>query len=129
MQTQSKNGRGKKSSKKSASGGTSSAAAGVAGADILDVVKGGLSGIHNIADVKERVDMARGMIETTIQEKPIQTLGAALGIGIGIGILLRRGMVGAIVAAAASMAVRRFAAMSIGAGILGDDDDGDDESN
>lgn len=127
MQTQSKNGRGKKTSKKSAGG----ASPVTAGPDIIDVVKGGLSGIHNLSDVKERVDMARGMIETTIQEKPIQTLGAALGVGIGIGILLRRGMVGAIVAAAASMAVRRFAAMSIGAsgaGIFGEDD-GDDETN
>lgn len=125
MQTQSKNGRGKKTSKKSASGAASAVAA---GPDIMDVMKGGLSGIHNLADVKERVGMAREMIETTIQEKPIQTLGAALGIGIGIGILLRRGMVGAIVAAAASMAVRRFASMSIGAGILGEDD-GEDDTN
>jgi p-aminobenzoyl-glutamate transporter AbgT len=90
---------------------------GKSGGSVMDLLN-----VRSLADLKERIGSLTEMVGHQVQERPMMSVGAALGVGIGIGVLLRRGFLGAIIATAASFAVRKFARSAVGgAGIAGDE--------
>ncbi len=67
-----------------------------------------LLGIRSLDDVKEYVATLQERARRQVQLRPLATVGTAVGIGLGVGLLLRRGLLGAILATAAGLAFRQL---------------------